>query len=77
LVYPNPSIDNFSILSNQSASIDLIDLSGKVLITNQVIKANVPTKIGTANFAAGIYLLRMITDNEKRVIRVLVENSAK
>jgi hypothetical protein len=73
IVYPNPSIDNFSIFSNKLAIIDLIDLSGKLLLSNQTIKANAPTKIASSNYAAGLYILRIATDDgEYRVIRVLV-----
>jgi hypothetical protein len=73
IVYPNPSIDNFSIFSNKLAIIDLIDLSGKLLLSNQTIKANAPTKIASSNYAAGLYILRIVTDDgEYRVIRVLV-----
>jgi hypothetical protein len=74
LIYPNPSTDNFSILSTQSARVDLIDLSGKVLLSNHSIKANTPTKISSSNYAAGIYILRLISEKEeKRVIRILIE----
>lgn len=66
-VYPNPVVDNFSVTSSSSiVSINIVDLSGKVLQTESSGQA-----INISSFDAGIYLLQITTESGELVKRIV------
>jgi hypothetical protein len=65
-VYPNPANDEFSIKlnSNSNASVDLLDLNGKIVKSFSFNGTS--TKINTANLNDGIYFIRL--NNGKNIL---------
>ncbi len=75
-IYPNPVKDNFNIEFNRSMKnsvINIIDVSGKIVLVNNFEKADIGTKqtINTSSLASGIYFVR-ITSEDKQFFRKLV-----
>jgi Secretion system C-terminal sorting domain/Right handed beta helix region len=81
-VYPNPVINDLSILFNMQKnapiSIELIDLSGRVLISRRQEVAKGAQRIMIKGFkqkgmASGIYLLKVTTPDEIKTTKFIVE----
>ena len=78
-IYPNPTKDilNFSFLSGkkQTLKVELINLNGKILLSekfqlNSGINQN---KISALNFSPGVFILRVSTDEESIIRKVVIE----
>ena len=71
-VYPNPAADRLHIQPDTDKAYEwtLTDLSGKTL---QAGKATGETILDTKDFAAGIYLLQIISDNNVGTCKVLIQ----
>jgi hypothetical protein len=57
IVAPNPGTDIISVISNQNGVIEFVDLSGKILISQN--KTNEKETIDVSNLKAGMYLVRL------------------
>jgi|GEM_PF-1978925 len=62
-VYPNPSSDVFSINSDSSGSLVVYDVIGKIIKT-ETIDLGI-TKLDLSNYPSGIYLMKVITENNQ------------
>jgi glucose/arabinose dehydrogenase len=77
-IYPNPTKNNLSINfglnynSNLSTKISIFDLQGK-LIKTIVRNAEMIQNINTSELSNGIYILKLIGDNNKQFIHKLVK----
>jgi hypothetical protein len=64
--FPNPTISNFTLKIadteyTQNANFQVVDLMGKIVKTGSIIGTQ--TEISVANFAAGLYEVRLMTVN--------------
>jgi hypothetical protein len=73
VIYPNPSngIFNLSVPENKNGKIQVTDLAGK-LITAQEFTGN-ETKLDLQQSPKGIYLVRITTDGQSIIRRIIVE----
>jgi hypothetical protein len=74
VVYPNPSADIFNISwrGNTTASLQVYDLSGKVIIEqNNFNSANRTYQIDMSAFDAGVYFVRLSV-NDRQIVKKLV-----
>jgi lysyl endopeptidase len=73
-VYPNPVseelIVDLSVLAEEQITIELYDLSGK-LLSNQSVYAGSPVKLNMSAFSNGMYQLRLMNAHASSVRRVL------
>jgi len=74
-IYPNPSDGNFNIIFDDiimhDAVIEIFDIQGKSLYKNSI---NINTKsIDISNFSKGIYFLKVRTNNEVKVEKIILE----
>jgi hypothetical protein len=75
-VFPNPSSGDvqldFQIEENQVASVEIMDISGKVILT-QLLSANQSLhSIASSQLSDGIYILRVIVDGEEAMSQRLI-----
>jgi len=75
--YPNPANDficvEASSLNLKKSNIRLLDLSGKVIYTEDIIIDLKGLKIPLLNISAGVYLLELTVNENKKVERIVVE----
>lgn len=74
LVYPNP-IRAFANIANQSTrsiKFDLIDVQGKVLNSGQILP-NSTQQLNTSSYNAGIYTLRINSENSVDYKKLIIE----
>ncbi|MBN2893220.1 MAG: T9SS type A sorting domain-containing protein [Bacteroidales bacterium] len=68
VVYPNPVDDylyvNFSLSVEQESIIQVTDVSGKVVITENISENTSELKFNTSNLASGVYTINLIIDGE-------------
>ncbi len=78
LLYPNPSNGNYVIEintdQNENYTIDIFDLSGKNILTqNGSLISGSNTILIAQNFVAGVYLVKVKTDSGEMNVKVVVE----
>lgn len=66
-VYPNPATDlvNFSTKNPSAANVDVFDFSGKRVASQSL--ENGTSSVNTSNYAAGVYLYRILDENGKEL----------
>jgi hypothetical protein len=74
LVYPNPANQELSIIASENASLEITDISGKVIAYKNVLIANTTHHIAVSEFSAGVYLVRIYNDNYSKTERVVINN---
>lgn len=64
-VFPNPATDYVSISapSNETFTVQLIDVSGKILQTQLLFLSETPTGLSLTDLPAGLYVLRFSNEN--------------
>jgi hypothetical protein len=78
VAYPNPCNENIfvqlpALLSN-TAMIEIIDLTGKVLATKTIDNKQLSeVSVNTTSLTKGIYLLKLTTDNETFIQKIIKE----
>lgn len=76
-VYPNPfssfiSINTNSLATNETTTISLFDVSGKLIIANTMNTNEL--RLNTNDLQQGIYLLNLTTDNSNKVVKLMKTN---
>ena len=73
-IYPNPAKTELTIQANENASIEITDISGKVIAYKTSILANTTHTIAVTDFSAGVYLVRIYNENYSKTERVVINN---
>ena len=70
-IYPNPAIDNLTIVtnSNEEYRLEIINLLGQCIYTTFIYRKGI---INTSNYACGVYILKLSSDKET-VVRKFVK----
>ncbi len=70
-IHPNPTSDfiNISNLSNQSAVVTLLDVNGKVLLSQNIFSEN--PQINISHLPKGIYILQVIQDKQVQNFKIV------
>jgi hypothetical protein len=73
MVYPNPATDNVNVIctDGEITSIQLVDLSGKILMNNKVNA--ISTNVDISPLANGIYTLRTVSKNGRASVHKIVK----
>lgn len=68
VVYPNPAVGSFVIRVSNPAQVSVLDITGKVLQTNQVER-----ELHVKNMKTGIYIVRMKTAKGLQTRKLVIE----
>jgi predicted secreted hydrolase len=73
-IYPNPSQNKFTVSINSPLNLNyqIIDMSGRLLIAD-TLKNIEHFEVDTRNLAPGVYFIRLQSDNQKLVSKVIVK----
>jgi hypothetical protein len=69
-VYPNPSQGSITIEGPEGSEIDLIDESGRLMMT---MKIGVESKLEVTGMSTGVYMLRFRSDEGALTRRLIVQ----
>lgn len=75
-IYPNPArnILNFSgNYFNSDTQIKIYDLVGKMVLENQLKSTRGNTSLNVSSLSSGFYMVIMVNDNGKKVIKIAIE----
>lgn len=72
LLFPNPATEVLNIVSAEEANVELVDLSGRVVLSQANIAASAKTEINIAGLSAGIYMVRVYNSNFIATERIVV-----
>lgn len=80
VVYPNPTADfatiNFDINSDCEATIQLIDVTGKIIYSKDmgnIVAGNHNQRIDCSNLSNGIYFVNIKTTNSNRTVKLVIQ----
>ncbi|PBQ30367.1 hypothetical protein CNR22_00845 [Sphingobacteriaceae bacterium] len=70
-LYPNPTAASFVVESNSTSvkTIEVVDLTGRVILTNT--NSDLNTNINISTFANGVYYVKVKSENATEVIKVV------
>ena len=68
-IYPNPTAGRFMINSENITNLKLLDLTGKIILENNVLQPI--TEIDITNQPAGIYLLKLSSNDKNFVTKII------
>ena len=68
-VYPNPSKNSMSITVNTATSLDIVDITGKIILSNVFLEKDTEMRIDVSRFPRGIYLLKTDQSIEKIIVQ--------
>jgi hypothetical protein len=74
-IYPNPAKNKFTIetdLLNEKAQVSIINILGSIVISQPMPKDNQALTIDLINLKAGIYFVKIQTENGKQLVKRLV-----
>lgn len=76
-VYPNPAKDLLNIQTNISnidapTSIQLIDLTGKVVLSENIVNFNGKASLNTSSLSKGIYVIKLINGTQIHTSKVTI-----
>jgi hypothetical protein len=74
-LYPNPADQtlNINLSSNTQANVRVLDLTGKVVFSGQIVGNGLQT-VSTAEFAEGLYFVELVSAGERVTSRVVVKH---
>ena len=70
-IYPNPANDEIYIKNAQGTNIKIIDLQGRVLISDYCSDNN--TQIDVSYLSKGVYFVQIIVDNNIKTKKIIIE----
>ena len=71
-VYPNPSTGIFNLVTDMKYSIEVVDLLGKIVLSQEIQKGQ--TAINLASFRNGIYFIRFTNESNSYVVKIKKTN---
>jgi hypothetical protein len=72
MVYPNPSNGIFNVIAPEAATVELMDISGRTILFETEISANLRQEINVSNLSNGIYMLKVYNNNDLNSVKRLV-----
>lgn len=78
-VFPNPSAEvvnvNLTLKSEQKVSVELLDLTGKLILSNDfgILQGESKQVINVSNISKGTYFVRVIADKGTEVRKIIIE----
>ena len=72
-VYPNPSTETINVLASEDFIYELMDISGRVILSGSLTKAFDAVQISTNGISNGVYNLKVISSNSAKIVRVSVK----
>lgn len=70
-IYPNPSTGVFNIVIEGSCIVNVVDITGRTILTQQINSDN--KTIDLSSFGKGVYLVKLFSGNDIAVSKVIVE----
>ncbi len=71
-IYPNPTTGILNVVAAENATVQLLDVTGKLVILQTNVTANDKQEINVENLANGIYMLRVSNSNFVSMKKVVI-----
>nr|MBI1231486.1 T9SS type A sorting domain-containing protein [Cytophagales bacterium] len=71
-VYPNPAQAKTKVISSKAAVMDIVHLSGKVVLEKVALSPNQPIELFLTGMASGVYIVRLTGESREVVHKKLI-----
>ncbi len=71
-VYPNPSTGILNVVVTENATVELMDVSGKLVFVKANVNANEKQEINVSAIANGVYMMRIYNSNFSSTKKVVI-----
>jgi hypothetical protein len=71
-IYPNPSNGMFTVTSKVDGRVDIVDVTGKLVHPGVIVKANQMIEVNMPELSAGVYFVRMYSNNSMTTERIVI-----
>lgn len=71
-IFPNPTKGLLNVVARENATVEVLDITGKTVLFQTTIDANVKQEINVDGFANGMYIVKVYNNNFNTVERVVV-----
>ncbi len=71
-IYPNPSNGMFTVMSNLDGRVDIVDVTGNLVHPGVVVKANQMIEVNMPELSAGVYFVRLFSNNSMTTERIVI-----
>lgn len=72
-VYPNPAADQLNVEVSADATVQLMDITGRDIVMQDVVSANQTRSLNISNVANGIYMIRISSNNFTTTRKIVVQ----
>lgn len=72
-VFPNPTSNFVSLSCSDNAVAEIVDLNGKLIVSNIELNAGQNTSVATNNLASGIYFVKFTSSNKTQFRKLIVQ----
>jgi hypothetical protein len=70
-VYPNPANDNVSVVSNENGQLNVVDMSGRTVLTEPLI-SNTRLNVSTSNLPTGVYQINLVSEQSSKTEKLII-----
>jgi hypothetical protein len=71
-IYPNPSNGMFTVMSKVDGRVDIVDVTGKLVHPGVIVKANQMIEVNMPELSAGVYFVRVYSNNAMTTERIVI-----
>ena len=71
-IYPNPSNGMFTVMSKVDGRVDIVDVTGNLVHPGVIVKANQMIEVNMPELSAGVYFVRMFSNNSMTTERIVI-----
>ena len=71
-IFPNPTTGLLNIVASENSTVEITDLTGKQVLFQTALNANVKQEFNVSDFANGMYIVKVYNENFNSVERIVV-----
>ena len=72
-IYPNPASTSLNVVVSENATVQLLDVEGRVVLIQTNVNANQSQEINTQSLSSGVYLMKVSNENFVSVKKVVIK----
>lgn len=71
-IYPNPATSVLNVIAAEDATVEMMDMNGRLVVLQTTVNANERKEINTGNLSSGIYMMKIYNSNFVSIQKVVI-----